>query len=214
MSNDNIDNKAFYNLTYGIFLLSTEYEGARNACIINTCIQVASNPSRLLISCINSNYTTELLKKAKKFSISVIDNISSFDFISNFGLSTGRERDKFKSFSLLYNTDNIPYIVDFSSSLFFCHVVDFFDLTSHTAFVAEIDEAKVLSKNPPLTYNDYQTKLKPKNKLEKRQTKIIGWRCKICGYVYDGENLPDDYLCPLCSHPASDFEPMYETDDH
>lgn len=204
-----MDNKAFYNLTYGVFLLSTAFEGKKNACIINTCIQVANSPTRLLISCINANYTTELLKKSGAFTLSVLDNTCTFDFIKNFGLQSGRNADKFDSIEFKLNSNKIPYIETYASSLFSCHIVEKMDLGSHTAFVAEVDEAKVLSHNTALTYSDYQNKLKPKPANANPAGKIKGWRCKICGYVFDGEKLPADFLCPLCGHPASDFEPIY-----
>ena len=84
------------------------------------------------------------------------------------------------------------------------------DLGSHTLFIAEIVDAKVLSDNPPLTYADYQSDVKPKPEKVDKEKKIVGWKCKICGYIYEGETLPSDYICPLCGHDASDFEPIYE----
>lgn len=91
-----------------------------------------------------------------------------------------------------------------------CKVVDSIDLGSHTMFIAEVVDAKVTSDNPPLTYADYQSNVKPKPATAKSDKKIIGWKCKICGYVYEGANMPDDFACPLCGHPKEDFEPIYE----
>ena len=90
-------------------------------------------------------------------------------------------------------------------------VVEQHDLGTHTLFIAEVTDAKMLNDNAPLTYADYQNRVKPKKKDISKDKKIIGWRCKICNYVYEGSELPADYTCPLCGHDASDFEPIYES---
>lgn len=207
-----MDTKAFYKLSYGVFLLSVKDERRINGCVINTCVQVASNPTRIAISCINNNFSCELLKKSGKFTLSVFDNTVSFDTIKHFGLQSGRDVDKFKDFQHELNPDGIPYITKNVCAVMHCNVVSKEDLGSHTLFVATVDDAQVLSQNAPLTYSDYQTKLKPRpaNASTSQNKKIVAWKCKICGYVYKGEKLPDGYLCPLCGHSSDDFEPVYE----
>ena len=97
----------------------------------------------------------------------------------------------------------------FKNSVLSCKVISTQDLGTHTLFIAEVEDATIKSNNSPITYSDYQNEIKPKQKIN-NDKKIIGWRCKICGYEYKGSELPPDYICPLCGHPASDFEPIYE----
>lgn len=205
-----MDPKALYNITYGVFMLATKSNGKTNGCIINTCMQVASNPTRIAISCINANLTCEMIKESKIFSLSILDNTCYFETIKLFGLQSGRTVDKFANIKAPMLENGIPYLSWQTCAVLSCHVVDSFDLGSHTMFIAEIDDAMRLSDNAPLTYSDYQTKLKPKAQNAIPQKKIIGWKCKICGYIYEGSTLPSDFLCPLCGHDASDFEPIYE----
>ena len=136
---------------------------------------------------------------------------NSYDGVSSsYALQSGRDVDKFKDVSYVKDLNGVPYLNDCSCSVFSCHVVSETDLGSHTMFIAEFDDAKVLSTEEPVTYSYYQNNIKPKPETIKKDRKIIGWRCKICNYVYDGPNIPADYLCPLCGHPVSDFEPIYE----
>ena len=158
-----MEKKALYNLSYGVFMLSTRSGEKVNGCITNTCMQVANNPIRIAISVLNSNYTCDLIKESGIFALSLLDVNCSFETIKHFGFQSGRDVDKMKDLSLPLDHNDIQYL-------------------------------------------GYQTKKKeiPQDK------KIVGWRCKICNYVYEGSELPPDYTCPLCGHDISDFEPIYE----
>lgn len=205
-----MDQKALYSITYGVFMLATKDNSGRvNGCITNTCMQVASNPTRIAISCINANLTCEMLKESGVFTLSILDNSCTFETIKFFGLQSGRDVNKFENMLTPKDNNGIPYLGWQTCAVLSCHVVDSFDLGSHTMFIAEIDDAFRLSDNQPLTYSDYQTKLKPKpqNQPEKE---IVAWKCKICGFVYEGKTLPEDFLCPTCGHDVSDFEPIYK----
>ncbi len=206
-----MDNKALYNLSYGVFMLATKTEdGKVNGCITNTCMQVANSPTRIAIACINANYTCELIKQSGKFTLSILDQSCSFDTIKYFGMQSGRNVDKMGDLTLPEDENGIPYMGWHSCSVISGTVVDSMDLGSHTMFIAEVTDAKLLSDNKPLTYADYQNNLKPKPQKKAEDRKIKAWRCKICGYVYEGSELPKDFTCPLCGHPADDFEPVYE----
>ena len=205
-----MEQKAFYNLSYGVFVLGTKSGDKINACITNTCFQAAANPVRLAISCINQNLTCQMIKESGVFSLSVLDNTCTFDTISHFGYQSGRDVDKFSDFGHKLDSNGCPYIEKQVCSVFECKVVSSEDLESHTLFVAEVTDAKILSKNPPLTYADYQANVKPKKSENTLGKKIVAWKCKICGYVFEGSELPADFVCPLCGHPAEDFEPVYE----
>ena len=204
-----MDQKALFNISYGVFVLGAKTEEKVNACITNTFVQVASDPLRVTIACLNRNYTCGIIKKSGTFSISVLDQSCTFDTIKHFGFQSGRDVNKFDT--VAYDTDAYgnPYVKKEACSLFSCKVLSSQDLGTHTLFIAEIEDARVVSNKPPLTYSDYQTKVKPKREAAATDKKIVGWRCKICGYEYKETVLPPDYVCPLCGHPASDFEPIY-----
>lgn len=204
-----MDKKALYNLSYGVFMLATKADGKVNGCITNTCIQVANSPTRIAIAVLNTNYTCDLLKKSGIFTISLLDQTCSFDTIKYFGMQSGRDTDKFEDMEMPLDENGIPYMGWSACAVISAKVVSSTDLGSHTLFVAEVTDAKVLSEHAPLTYADYQSNVKPKPEKKASDKKIKAWRCKICGYVYEGAELPADYSCPLCGHGPEDFEPIY-----
>lgn len=205
-----MDKKALYNLSYGVFMLATKSGEKANGCITNTCMQVANSPTRVAISVINANYTCELIKESGIFTLSMLDQTCTFQTIKHFGMSSGRDVDKLADIKLPVDDNGIVYMGWQSCAMLSCKVVDSLNLGSHTMFIAEVTDGKVLSDNAPLTYADYQSKVKPKPEKKAEDKKIIGWRCKICNYVYEGSELPADFTCPLCGHGADDFEPIYE----
>ena len=192
-----MDNTALYKLSYGVFMLST--------------IQVASNPTRIAIACINTNYTCDLIKKSGVFTLSLLDETTTFDLIKHFGMQSGRDVDKMAGQNLKTDAKGLYYLADHTTAFISATVVDSMDLGSHTLFIATVDDAELVSGKNPLTYADYQSKVKSKPAAAPAQEKkIVGWRCKICGYVYQGAELPGNYTCPVCGHPSDDFEPIYE----
>lgn len=205
-----MDKKAIYNLTYGVFMLSTKYGEVANGCITNTCMQVANSPMRIAISVLNTNYTCELIKKSKQFAISLLSEDCTFETIKHFGFQSGRDVNKFEDLSMPADCQGIPYMGWQACAVISGKVVEQYDLGSHTMFIAEVVDAKLLNDKAPLTYADYQARVKPKAEKPQTDKKIVGWRCKICNYVYEGSELPADYACPLCGHGPDDFEPIYE----
>lgn len=209
-----MDKKAIYNLSYGVFMVSTKAGEVANGCITNTCIQVASNPVRIAISVLNSNYTCDLIKESGIFAVSILDNDCTFETIKHFGFQSGRVVDKFGNITPPTDCNDVPYLGWQSCAVISGKVVEQHDLGTHTLFIAEVVDAKVLSDKEPITYAKYQNEIKPKNNVASAKEdgkKIVGWRCKICNYVYEGSKLPEDYACPLCGHGADDFEPIYES---
>ncbi len=205
-----MDPKAMFNISYGIFMLATKAEGKVNGCITNTCMQVAMAPNRVAIACINKNLTCDMIKQSGVFALSILDQSCTFDTIKRFGFQSGRKVDKFEGLSCPEDVNGIPYLPFQTCAVISCHVVSQQDLGSHTLFIAQVDDAVRTSENAPLTYNDYQSNVKPKPAAPAPVKRIVGWRCKICNYVYKGSELPADFICPLCGHDASDFEPIYE----
>ena len=179
--------------------------------ITNTCIQVANNPVRIAVSVLNSNYTCELIKKSGILAVSILDSDCTFESIKHFGFQSGRDVNKFSNITPPTDNEGIPYLGWQSCAVISGKVVEKHDLGTHTLFIAEVTDAKVLSEKEPLTYAQYQNEIKPKPKKddESNGRKIVGWRCKICNYVYEGSELPKDYVCPVCGHGADDFEPIY-----
>lgn len=205
-----MDRKALYNLSYGVFMVGVKSGEKKNGCITNTCIQVASNPTRVAISVLNSNYTCDLIKESGLFTVSILDQSVTFETIKHFGMQSGRDVDKLDGIPLPEDAQGVPYMGWASNAVLSCQVVSNEDLGSHTLFIAEVKDAKILSEHAPLTYADYQANIKPKPEKKATDKKITGWRCKICKYVYEGSELPADYSCPLCGHGPEDFEPIYE----
>ena len=209
-----MDKKAIYNLSYGVFMVSTKAGEVANGCITNTCIQVASNPVRIAISVLNSNYTCDLIKESGIFAVSILDNDCTFETIKHFGFQSGRDVDKFGNITPPTDCNDVPYLGWQSCAVISGKVVEQHDLGTHTLFIAEVVDAKVLSDKEPITYAKYQNEIKPKNNaasVKEDGKKIVGWRCKICNYIYEGSKVPEDYACPLCGHGADDFEPIYES---
>lgn len=209
-----MEKKALYNLSYGVFMLSTRSGERVNGCITNTCMQVANNPIRIAISVLNSNYTCDLIKESGIFALSLLDVNCSFETIKHFGFQSGRDVDKFGNITPPTDCNDVPYLGWQSCAVISGKVVEQHDLGTHTLFIAEVVDAKVLSDKEPITYAKYQNEIKPKNNVASAKEdgkKIVGWRCKICNYIYEGSKLPEDYACPLCGHGADDFEPIYES---
>lgn len=204
-----MNRKAMYDLSYGVFVLATKAGERKNACITNTCIQVANDPTRIAIAVINKNYTCELIRESGVFCLTLLNTDCTPQTINHFGYQSGRNVDKFDGMELPADANGVPYIPWQSCSYISGRVVESHELGSHTLFIAEVVDAEKTSGGEPLTYAYYQANLKPKPKAAPADKKIVGWRCKICNYYYEGETLPADYICPLCGHPADDFEPVY-----
>lgn len=205
-----MDNKALFKLSYGVFVLSSKSGDKVNACITNTCIQAANDPVRIAISVLNTNLTCDYIKDSGVFSVSVLDKTCIFDTVKHFGMQSGRDVNKFEGVKLPIDLNGVPYLPWSTNSVLSAKVLESIDLGTHTLFIAEVVDMKILSDNEPLTYADYHKDLKPKPQKIDEKKKIVGWKCKICGFVYEGEKLPEDFVCPLCGHSADDFEPIYE----
>lgn len=202
-----MDKKAMYNLSYGLFVLTSAWEGKDNGCIINTAVQVTSEPNRISIAVNKANYTQEMVLKSGKFNVSVLSEAAGFDLFRHFGFQSGRETDKFADFSDCRRSANGLYYVTSGTNAYLSATVEqTIDLGSHTLFIAAVDDMDVLSSVPSATYAYYQSRIKPKPAQPAALAGKTAWRCTVCGYIYEGEELPAEFICPLCKHPASDFE--------
>lgn len=203
-----MDKKAMYKLSYGLFVLTARDGEKDNGCIINTAIQAASEPNQLSICVNKANYTHDMIERTGKFTVSVLSEQADFELFKHFGFQSGRDVDKFTNFTgCVRGADGLYYITEGTNAYISVTVDKTVDLGSHTMFIGEITDMAVLSDMPSTTYEYYQNHIKPKpqavGKTDEGQTV---WRCRICGYEYVGEEIPDDFICPICKHPASDFE--------
>lgn len=198
-----MNQNALYAFSYGLFVLTAKDETVESGCIINTAGQVTVEPCQITIAINKQNFTQELVQKTGEFNISILDTSVPFSVFQHFGFQSGRDVDKIGTcpFKLEKAQNDISYLKEYSKAYMACKVVNQVDLGSHILFVAEVVEAEVLSEKDAVTYTYYFANIKPKPEAQKKS----GWHCSICGYVYEGEDLPDDFICPICKHPASDF---------
>ena len=203
-----MDKKALHKLSYGLYVLTAKEADKDNGCIVDTVVQAASEPGQLSVCVSKANLTHDMIVRTGEFTVSVIHQNASYDLFQHFGLRSGRDVDKFEDFSdCIRGKNGIYYITEGTNAFLSVKVHTTKDLGSHTMFIGEITDMEVLSDIPSVTYRYYQEhiKLQPEAVGTTDKGETI-WRCTICGYEYVGEELPEDFLCPLCKHPASDFE--------
>ena len=203
-----MDKKAMYKLTYGLFVLTANENGKDNGCIINTAIQAAGDPNQVSISVSKQNYTHDMIVRTGKFTVSSITEKADFSLFKRFGFQSGKDTDKFQGFDgWMRGINGVTYITESTNAYISVEVEKSVDLGSHTLFIGKVTDMEVLSDDKSVTYEFYQSNIQPKP--EQVGTTPKGetvWRCIICGYEYVGEELPEDFICPWCKHPASDFE--------
>lgn len=194
--------KALFNIPYGLYVLTAKDE-KDNGCIINTLQQITSSPTRISITVNKDNYTTKMIEKTKVFNVSILDKTVTFDLIKNFGFASGKEVNKFENFKDYELAKNgVAYITQHTNSYLSAKVVSQTDVGTHITFVADVTEDVVLSQTESVTYDYYLKNIKPKPE-EKTKNSYV---CSICGYVYEGEELPKDFICPICKHGVEVFE--------
>lgn len=202
-----LEPSSFFKLSYGLFVLTAKSRDKDNGCIINTVLQVTDSPKRLLIAVNKANFTHDMILKTGTFNVSVLTEGAPFRLFQHFGFQSGRDTDKFAEFGHVQRSENGLLFVDkYTNAYFSCRVVSTLDYGSHTVFVADVTQACVLGNEPSVTYDYYFKHIKPSPKPPEEHKK--GFVCKICGYVYEGETLPPDFVCPICKHGAADFEPL------
>ncbi len=209
-----MDKKAMYKLSYGLFVLTAKEGTLDNGCIINTAIQAASSPNQLSICVNKANHTHDMIAHTGEFNVSVISQRATFDLFKRFGFQSGRKVNKFADYTNCARGENgILYVTEGTNAYISVKVDKTEDLGSHTMFIGEITDMEVLSSAESVTYAYYMDHIKPKPEVvRKTDDGQTVWRCTICGYEYVGDVLPEDFICPLCKHPASDFEKVTKTE--
>ena len=200
-----MDNKAMFKIGYGLYVLTTKDGNKQNGCIVNTVMQVTATPNRICVAVNKSNHTHNALMESKCFNVSIISEKATFDLFKHFGFQSGRDVDKFKDYPHAKQALNdVYYVTEGTNAYISAYVKETIDLETHTLFIADVVNAVVLNDDPSVTYDYYQKNIKPAPESKKK----TGWVCKVCGYVYEGEELPEDFVCPLCKHGAQDFEKL------
>lgn len=198
-----MDTSVLFKIGYGLYVLTANEGEKDNGCIINTVMQVTSDPVQIAIAVNKKNYTNGMIHKTKKFNLSILSLDAKFEIFKHFGYQSGKDVNKFESYEGAKRSSNgVLYITEGVNSFISAYVKNEIDLGTHTLFIAQLVEAQCLNNKPTMTYDYYQNNVKPKP----QPTAKKGWRCKICGYIYEGENLPPDFICPICKHGAVDFE--------
>ena len=201
-----VEPNAMFKLSYGLFILTARDGKKDNGCIINTAQQVTAQPNRISICVNKNNFTHDMILKTGEFNVNILSQDATFDIFKWYGFQSGRDTEKIQGEKLPRARNGIVYIEGCTNSFISGKVVESHDYGTHTLFVADVIEARVFNNVPSVTYAYYFANIKPKPAAPAQ--KKVGWVCKICGYVYEGEDLPADFICPLCKHPASDFEKL------
>lgn len=199
---------SLFKLSYGLFVVtSKDANGVDNGCITNTVMQITDSPNRIAIGVNKKNNTHDMIKESGVFNVSILDTTAPFSVFQQFGFQSGRDVEKFADFPDKGKTANgLVYLTKYSNAVLSGKVVQEVDCDTHTIFIAEVPEGCILSDKPSMTYQYYFDHIKPK--LLATATPVKGWVCKICGYIYEGEELPPDYICPICKHGVEAFEYM------
>ncbi len=197
-----IENSALFKISYGLFVV-TSNDGTRdNGLIVNTVSQITDTPQRVIVAINKKNYSHDTIKKTGKMNVCCLSVDAPFSVFETFGFKSGRDSYKFEGITPLRSENSLAVLPEFINSFISLEVESYIDMGSHGMFICTISEAKTISDKESMTYTYYQKNVKPKP--EKAKSK--GYVCKVCGYVYEGDPLPDDFICPWCKHGASDFE--------
>lgn len=198
------DMKALFKIGYGLYVVTSNDGKRDNGLIVNSVSQIANNPDRIAVTINKSNYSCHVINQTKKLNVCCLSIDVPFKVFEDFGFRSGRNTKKFESVNVKYSDNGLPYLDQYINAFMSLEVDQVLDLGSHLMFICNISEARVINDKETVTYTYYQNNIKPKPQTEGKK----GFVCKVCGYVYEGEELPEDFICPLCKHGASDFEPI------
>jgi len=203
--NASVDPNVMFKLSYGLFVLTAKDGSKDNGCITNTAMQITVSPLRIAIAVNKANFTHDMIIKTGLFNLSILKESAPFSIFEQFGFHSGRDTDKFSNSKYEDRAVNgIRYVPEYTNSVICAKVCESYDYGTHTVFIADVTQSFMLSSEPSVTYQYYFANIKPKPQPQQEGKK--GFVCKICGYVYEGASLPEDYICPLCKHGATDFE--------
>lgn len=198
------DMNALFKIGYGLYVVTSNDGKQNNGLIVNTVTQVSDNPNRIAVNINKANYSYHVIKQTGILNVNCLTVDAPFKVFENFGFQSGRNTDKFVNYPYILSDNGLPILTNYINASISLKVENYIDLDSHGMFICSVTEARVMNNKETMTYEYYQKNVKPKPDTDCKK----GFVCKVCGYVYEGDVLPDDYICPLCKHGASDFEPI------
>ena len=198
------DMTALFNIGYGLYVVTSNDGKRDNGLIVNTVTQVTNTPNRIAVTINKQNYSHEVIKATGKMNVNCLSTDAPFSVFEAFGFRSGRDTDKFENCTPLRSDNGLVFLPKYINSFMSLKVEQYIDLDTHGMFICSVTEARVVSEKETMTYTYYQNNVKPKPQSEGKK----GFVCKVCGYIYEGDVLPDDYICPLCKHGVADFEPI------
>lgn len=199
-----INASALYSIGYGLYVVTTNDGKRDNGLIVNTVIQVTSTPNRVAVTVNKSNYSHDTIKNTGKMNVNCLTDEAPFSVFESYGFISGRDTDKFAGKRVKRTENGLVILDEYINAYISLEVEQYVDLDTHGMFICTVTEAQKINDKESMTYSFYHKNVKPKPKTEKTK----GYVCKICGYVYEGETLPDDFVCPICKHGAEDFEAL------
>ena len=199
---ENNDFTALFNIGYGLYVVTSNDGNKDNGLIVNTVTQVTNTPNRIAVTINKDNYSHHVIKNTGKMNVNCLTIDAPFKVFETFGFVSGRNVDKFKDCQPNRSDNGLVVLPKFINSYMSLKVENYVDLGTHGMFICSVEESKVISDIETMTYTYYQKNVKPKPKTENKK----GYVCKICGYVYEGDTLPSDFICPICKHGVADFE--------
>lgn len=196
------DLKALFNIGYGLYVVTSNDGKKDNGLIVNTVTQVTNTPNRIAVTINKENYSHHVIKQTGVMNINCLSTDAPFSIFEKFGFQSGRNADKFADTEVLRSDNGLAFLPRYINSFMSLKVEQYVDLDTHGMFICSVTEARVISDKETMTYTYYQNNVKPKPQTEG----IKGYVCKVCGYIHEGDELPEDFVCPLCKHGAADFE--------
>ncbi len=203
-ASDKHDMSALFKIGYGLYVVTSNDGNRDNGLIVNTVTQVTDSPNRVAVNINKANYSYHTIKQTGKMNVNCLSVEAPFKVFETFGFQSGRNTDKFEGLDVLRSDNGLVFLPRYINAFMSLKVEQYVDLDTHGMFICSVTEARVMSDKETMTYTYYQNNVKPKPETEGKK----GFVCKICGYIYEGDVLPDDYICPLCKHGAADFEPI------
>ena len=198
------DLTALFNIGYGLYVVTSNDGRKDNGLIVNTVTQVTNTPNRIAVTINKANYSHHVIKQTGKMNINCLSTEAPFSVFEKFGFASGRNVDKFEGSEVLRSDNGLVFLDKYINSFMSLKVEQYVDLDTHGMFICSVTEARVISDVETMTYTYYQKNVKPKPQTEGKN----GYVCTVCGFIYEGDKLPDDYICPLCKHGVADFEPI------
>lgn len=201
---DKNDMRALFKIGYGLYVVTCNDGKKDNGLIVNTVTQLTDTPNRVAVNINKQNYSHHVIKQTGKLNVNCLSVEAPFDVFQRFGFQSGRTADKFAGFEPLHSDNGLAFLPRYINAFMSLEVESYVDLDTHGMFICKVTEARVMSDKETMTYNYYHSNVKPKPQTEGKK----GYVCKVCGYIYEGDTLPEDIICPLCKHGAIDFEPI------